>query len=140
MCNISRILKFVLFADDTNTFYSADSLELLSIIISQQLNKLHNWFAVNKLSLNINKTNYMVFGKGRVTSDIAVTINQNIIERIYDTTFLGIIIDDKISWKAHKKSKLAMLSLYIWVQLCDRCNKTYSANTAVVHCTPKVSV
>ena len=46
----------------------------------------------------------MVFGKGRVTSDIAVTINQNIIERIYETTFLGMIIDDKLSWKAHIQS------------------------------------
>ena len=60
--------------------YSADSLELLTETIS--LNKLHNWLAVNKLSLNINKTNYMVFGKGRVTSDIAITINQNSIESL----------------------------------------------------------
>ena len=57
-----------------------------------------------KLSLNINKTNYMVFGKGRITSDIAITINQNIIERVYETKFLGIIIDDKFSWKAHIQS------------------------------------
>ena len=65
--------------DDTNIFYSADVLELLSNIISQELNKLQNFFAVKKPSLNINKTNYMVFGKGRFTSDIAITINQNII-------------------------------------------------------------
>ena len=36
----------------------------------------------------------MVFGKGRVTSDIPITLNQNNIERIYETKFL--------SWKAHK--------------------------------------
>ena len=48
-------------------------LHLLSNIISQALNKLHNMLVVNKLSLNINKSNYMVFGKGRVTSDIAMT-------------------------------------------------------------------
>ena len=73
--NVSSVLKFVLFTDDTNIFYSADSLKLLSNIISQQLNKLHNWLAVSKLSLNIDNTNYMVFGKGRITSDIALTIN-----------------------------------------------------------------
>ena len=52
----------------------------------------------------------MVFGKGRVISDIAITINQNIIERVYETKFLDIIIDDELSWKAHiqlVKSKLA---------------------------------
>ena len=36
------MLKFALFADDTNIFYSADNLELLSNTISQELNKLHN--------------------------------------------------------------------------------------------------
>ena len=49
-CNVSIILKFVLFTDDTNIFYCADSIEWLSNIISQELNKLHNWLAVNKLS------------------------------------------------------------------------------------------
>ena len=100
----------MLFEDDTNIFYSADSPELVSNTVRQELNKLHNWLAVNKLSLNSNKTNYMVFGVGRVISDIAMTINQNIIERIYESNFLGIIIDDKLSWKAHiqsVKSKLA---------------------------------
>ena len=56
-------------------FYIADSPELLSNTISQELSKLYGWLAVNKLSFNINKTNYMVFGNGRVTSDIAITIN-----------------------------------------------------------------
>ena len=61
-----------------------------------------------QLSFNINKTNYMVFGKGRITSDIAITINQNIIERVYESKFLGIIIDDKLSRKIQSvKSKLA---------------------------------
>ena len=54
LCNVPSIFKFVLFADDTNIFYSADNLELLGNTISQELNELHNCLAVNKLSLNIN--------------------------------------------------------------------------------------
>ena len=63
LCNASSVLKFILFVDDTNIFYSADSPKLLNSTISQELSKLYNWLAVNKLSLNINKTNYMVFRK-----------------------------------------------------------------------------
>ena len=51
----------------------------------------------------------MVFGKGRVTADVAIKINQNM-ERVYEKKFLGIIIDYKLFWKAHiqlVKSKLA---------------------------------
>ena len=47
----------------------------------------------------------MVFGKGTGASDIAIAINQNIIERVYEKKLIfGIIIDDKLSWKAHVQS------------------------------------
>ena len=53
--------KFILFTDDTNMFYSnrdtADLVQLTNI----ELEKLCVWFAVNRLSLNISKTNYMFF-------------------------------------------------------------------------------
>ena len=48
--------------NDICIFYSADYLELLRNIISQELNKLRNWLAVNQLALNINNSNYMIFG------------------------------------------------------------------------------
>ena len=59
----------------------------------------------------------MVFGKGRVISDIAIIVKQNIIETIYETKFLDIIIDDELSWKAHiqlVKSKLAQTMSVIY--------------------------
>ena len=62
-----------------NIFFSADNLELFIKILSQELNKLRSWLAVNKLALNINNSNYMEFGKGRVPIDIAIAVNQNII-------------------------------------------------------------
>ena len=47
--------------------------------MSTELNKLHNWFAVNKLSLNIKKTNYMVFSKKNSTGnfDVSITLKLN---------------------------------------------------------------
>ena len=41
------------FEDDINLFYSAESLESLCYMISQELNKLHSWLAANELSLNV---------------------------------------------------------------------------------------
>ena len=60
ICNISKILKFVLFADDTNIFCSGHDAMQLSRDISNELDKLSVWFAVNKLILNVSKTNFMV--------------------------------------------------------------------------------
>ena len=63
MCNVSKLLKFILFADDTNLFRSSDNLEQLCHVVSAKLNKLNIWFKVNKLSLNIDKTNVIFSGK-----------------------------------------------------------------------------
>ena len=59
--NISNILQFYLFADDTNIYYEAENLDKLELVINKELKKLHTWLIVNKLSLNIDKTNFVVF-------------------------------------------------------------------------------
>ena len=63
MCNVSMLMKSIVFADDTNFFYSGDNLSQVCETVSTELGKLHSWFQVNKLSLNIAKTNFMIFGK-----------------------------------------------------------------------------
>ena len=51
----------ILFADDT-TVYLHDKLITRSIsILNQELQSLSDWFKTNKLSLNVKKTNYMIF-------------------------------------------------------------------------------
>ncbi len=60
ICNVSSLLRFVLFADDTNIFLSGDDVKEINKTLSKQLDKLNSWFAVNKLSLNVSKTNYMI--------------------------------------------------------------------------------
>jgi hypothetical protein len=58
----SDILKFILFADDTNLFYSNRNFYVLEQEINVELSKLAIWFAANKLSLNATKSNYIIFG------------------------------------------------------------------------------
>ena len=60
--NCSEVLYFILFADDTNIFYSCKNSSDLLKIINEELLKLSNWFHANRLSLNILKTNFILFG------------------------------------------------------------------------------
>ena len=53
MCNVSMLMKSIVFADDTNFFYSGDNISKVCETVSTELGKLHSWFQVNKLSLNI---------------------------------------------------------------------------------------
>ena len=59
--NSSSILTFLLFADDTNVFVSGKNLKELIININRELTNVDIWFRANKLSSNIEKTNFMLF-------------------------------------------------------------------------------
>ena len=59
--NISKILDFYLFADDTNIYYESNNLEKLEKKVNKELGKLQLWLNINRISLNINKTNYVIF-------------------------------------------------------------------------------
>ena len=53
-------MLFFIYADDTNVIMSHHDLEQLVISIDNELSNLSLWFKVNKLSLNVSKSNYML--------------------------------------------------------------------------------
>ena len=59
--NNASMLDAILFADDTNLFNSHNDLVYLINTLNRELNKLSTRFAANRLSLNLSKTNFMVF-------------------------------------------------------------------------------
>ena len=60
------------------------------------------WLKVNKLSLNIGKTHYMIFDKQKRRSiQLKIKIENQEIEHTCKTKFLGVIIDQKLTWKPH---------------------------------------
>ena len=70
MVSVSNIFKFIIFADDTNLFCTSKDIVSLCVTICNELMKLEKWFALDKLSLNISKTNYMIFCKSQVEQNI----------------------------------------------------------------------
>ena len=102
--NCSKILHFILFADDTNLFLSSNNIYDLFNTINAELLKLSDWFRANKLSLNVKKTNYILFGRKRCPydpSNLNLYIDGLIIERVTHSKFLGVIIDEKLNWTHH---------------------------------------
>ncbi len=98
------------FADDTTLFVSKPNLRLLFYEANLGVNRLYNWFCANKLSLNANKTKYVVIKPSQKHcdfTDLSVRINGTELTRIgngcneISTKFLGIHIDDSLSWKNH---------------------------------------
>jgi len=96
--------KVKLFADDTNLFLYDKNLTSLFSSANENLKCLHKWFVANKLSLNVTKTCYSVFGTNECQLkdlDLKLLINGENIERVESCKYLGIIIDSDMSWKEH---------------------------------------
>jgi len=61
ICEVSKVLKFILFADDTNLFCHGDNLKQL-LDTMEKNGTAKYWFDLNKLTLNLRKTKCVVFG------------------------------------------------------------------------------
>ena len=100
--SVSDLFMPILFADDTNLFCTGKDLKALSHKINEEIAKIYAWVNANKLSLNIDKTNFMLFtprNSSRCIDDIV--INGIRIAEVTETKFLGVIIDNKLKWSTH---------------------------------------
>ena len=67
LSNVANIFDLILFADDTNLFYSRKDPSCLINLINDETSKLSEWFKANMLSINIKKSNYMIFKPRQIT-------------------------------------------------------------------------
>ena len=102
IANCSSILKFYLFADDTTIFFSHKNPQKLEEIINQELIYVANWLVANKLSLNVGKSNVLLFRrKNEKIPPINININGFPIEEKEYAKYLGILIDNRLSFQQH---------------------------------------
>ena len=59
--SISKVLTFYLFADDTNIYFESDDLVHMQKVVNRDLRKVSKWLEPNRLALNIDKTNFIIF-------------------------------------------------------------------------------
>ena len=92
-----------MFADDTNLSCSNKNIETLFQIVNSELKLVTEWFLANKLSLNAKKTKYVILHKVTMFDSLplqlpAMTFNNIEIKRENSVIFLGVIIDENLTW------------------------------------------
>ena len=99
----SSKLTFYLFADDTNIYCESDNLYQLQRTVNKELRKVKLWLDVNKLSLNIDKTNFIIFKSPHHPSSdtVSIKIGNCPIKQTRYVKFLGVLLDENLSWKYH---------------------------------------
>ena len=77
---IYQIFCILLFADDTNVFITGKNIDTMIALTNDELQKIAEWLQVNKLSINIKKTQYMIFSlKTTIITNNKVCFNNNIL-------------------------------------------------------------
>ena len=104
--NATNILDPIVFADDKNLFYSHHDIKTLLSTVNEELEKLGGWFTANRLSLNIKKTKYTFFHKNSVKDNIPLKLpdlhfSNKSTERKSSIKFLGVMLDEHITWNDH---------------------------------------
>ena len=158
--NISDQFSTCLFADDTTLIFESSNKYDLFNKCDYGVNLFFSWCCANRLSINISKTNLMLFSNILTPLDIAdVFINKIKIEYASSIRFLGVIIDDKLKFNLHineitkkisKNSAIlyklrqylpenTLLSVYRSIIECyiNYCNLIFG-NAALTHISPLV--
>ena len=97
----------LMYADDTVLFYSAKGVNVIEEKLNENLGLIGNWLRKNSLFINKGKTKCLLFGTPGKLSNIEsfhVRINDYVTKRVSKFKYLGIHLDECLSWKAHIKS------------------------------------
>ena len=114
-----------MFADDTNLFFKHANISELFVNVNNELQKISKWLKLNKLSLNIKKTNFIMFSnKNKIinTESLNVLIDNIVIDQVHNTKCLSVIINSNLTWYDHIKAIYSKVSKSIGIFLRIRKN------------------
>ena len=105
----STKLNFYLFADDTSLLYSDKNTHKLENIVNSELKKISRWLEANKLTLNVSKSNFVIFHppQKRIEYFPQLKLFDHGTKRMLrlemknSVKYLGLMIDSSLSWKSH---------------------------------------
>ena len=104
--NLNQALKFCKvhhFADDTNLIYLNKSVNRLNKYVNLDLKNLTYWINANRISLNVKKTELVIFKHQRknIDSPIKIKLSRTRLYPSKSVKYLGIKIDENLNWKQH---------------------------------------
>ena len=107
-------LKLNLFADDAYLCKSNISPIRLEETMNYELAQFYRWLNLNILSLNIDKTSYMIVTNRKETYNYEIKIGDEKLKQVRKVKYLGVTMDEKLIWKPHIKNVHAKVASGCW--------------------------
>ena len=98
------------YADDTAILVSDKNIETLNCKVNNELKNIITWVEANRLCLNIHKTSYMVITNQKKPIQLNIRAKNISISKTTSAKILGVILDEKLSFKEHINSLVSKLS------------------------------
>ena len=119
-----------IFADDTALLYSDKNLKRIRKRLNIDLKLLVHWLHTNKIGLNVDKTEAILFrsAKKKVDYDLKLKLNGKKLQLVTPVRYLGIVLDENLSWTHHKNS------------LADKLRKSNGALSKLRHYNPRATI
>ena len=90
------------FADNTTLVFTHRNLNYLHFSIESELTSIQDWFNANKLTLNVEKSSYLLYhNQKQLVSNFKIKLNGIEIPRVKHAKLLGVWLDDKLNWDIH---------------------------------------
>lgn len=100
--NATKNMTPILFADDTSLFINHKSIKHAIEIANRELQNLYTWLTANKLTLNTLKSHFMIFHRARIKESFPILLlNNTPLLQVKYTKFLGVVLDDKLTFTHH---------------------------------------
>ena len=77
MCNVSKILDLILFADDANVFFSHKNVDVIQKTLNDELPNLSDWCNANKRSVNLKKSKFTIFKPRQKRQTLDINLDRN---------------------------------------------------------------
>ena len=102
-------------ADDTTLYFNLEDFpaQNRSMLINNELKRVNTWLKLNQLTLNVEKTKGMIFHKRRKIENTKWSMNNRTIYIVSKFSFLGVILDEHLSWKKHVNN-IMYIYIIIW--------------------------
>ena len=99
----SNFFKYILYADDStlSTCINDNNIRKFAKTVNLELRKVHLWLSANNITINKDKTKYILFSYNKKIKLPKIKIGNNIISETTVTKFLGIHIDKNLTFKSH---------------------------------------
>ena len=131
--SMTSLFAFYLFADDTSIIFVNNSLKEHETLVNHELGNVNEWLKANKLSLNIKKSNFVIFPPRQKNMPLlprikildSVTNTYANLEMIDYVKYLGLMIDSNLSWKYHIES------------ICHKISKSIGIIAKIRHFVPR---